>query len=49
MTTSTFTARFASFSAACAVTLAVLMGVSSMASDTPAQVWMAKAAAVKAA
>jgi hypothetical protein len=49
MTTSTFAARFASFSAACAITLTVLLGVNSMASDTPAQVWMAKAAAVKAA
>ena len=47
MTTST-TSRLASFTAACAVTLTLLMGVSSMAVAEPAPSWMAKAAPVQA-
>jgi hypothetical protein len=45
MTTSNITARFASFSAACAVTLALLVGVLSMATTSPSPTAMARAAA----
>jgi hypothetical protein len=47
MTTSTITSRLASFSAAFAVTMALLVGVSSMAVTEPAPAWIAKAAVVQ--
>lgn len=41
--------RFASFAAACAVTLSLLLGVSTMASPTQSTAWLAKAPATCAA
>lgn len=49
MNTTPVTTRLASFSAAFTVTLALLIGVSSMATTEPAPAWIAKATAAQKA